>query len=353
MAVKQRQSVELKRDKNRSDNSVREEVACKQQLIAIPTDDSISHRSVSFKAVTVNNSDMIVSRTDRAEGSKTKMNKARVDKAIYISTTMGSLHKLTKLHHLNKLILMGLCTILLLTAVPLQSAQAASSTSAMSSVDTLYDSITALERVLELQNVQIRALRQQNNAALKEVQERIRKLDSARLATMQTALKQLENRHAPLLKRYAELGKKIASARKKKDDRSVQSLLLERNGIKAQVEAARTELKNKRTELANTRKASTIRKQQLRSLLQPVQTLKKQITSENKAITAAWKIRTTARKSYHAAVRQGNAVTALAHLTVVYKQLGQVQSSRQKIVSWEQQITKTIQTVAARPDLTS
>ncbi|MCL9661888.1 hypothetical protein L2089_14395 [Paenibacillus hunanensis] len=254
---------------------------------------------------------------------------------------------------IHKLAIASLCLVLFLTGMPLPEAQAASSSSAMSSIDTLYDSITALERVLELQNVQIRALRQQNNASLKGVQERIRQLDTSRLATMQTALKQLENRHAPLLKRYADLGKRIAEARKKKDDRNVQSLLLERNGIKAQVEAARAELKNKRTELATARKASTVRKQQLRSLLQPVQTLKKQITSENKAITAAWKIRTSARKGYHASVRQGNAVTALAHLTVVYKQLGQVQASRQKILNWEQQITKTIQTVASRPDLTN
>ncbi len=250
--------------------------------------------------------------------------------------------------HVHKLILASLCALLLLSCVPFTSVQAADQSSTMAGIDTLYDTITALERVLELQNVQIRALRQQNNAQLKSVQERIRNLDMNRLATMKSALQQLENKVAPLFKRYTDLSSKIAAARKKKDNRSVQSLLLERNAIQSQVDAARIELKNKRAELATARKTSTHRKQQLRSLLQPVQTLKKQITAENKAITSAWKIRTASRKSYHAAVRQGNPVTAFAHLTVVYKQLSQVQTSRQKVYSWEQQITRTIQSVTAQ-----
>ncbi|MFD1885543.1 hypothetical protein [Paenibacillus wenxiniae] len=278
---------------------------------------------------------------DETKFNKSKFNKAKSDK-VHLTAAIGSLHKL---------ILTSVCIVMLLTYMPLHSAQAASSNSAISNIDTLYDSITALERVLELQNVQIRALREQNNAALKAVQERIRKLDTTRLATMKATLKQLENQHAPLLQHYADLGKQIANARKQKNDRLVQSLLLERNRIQAQFVAARTELQNKRTELAAARQASTVRKQQLRNLLQPVQTLKKQITSENKAITSAWKVRTAARKSYHAAVRQGNAVAALVHLTVVYKQLGQIQTSRQNILHWEQQINKTIQTVASRAEL--
>ncbi|WP_411343336.1 hypothetical protein ACE3MZ_17080 [Paenibacillus sp. WLX1005] len=233
------------------------------------------------------------------------------------------------------------------TAVP-QTVSADQWSSALSGMDTLYDSVTALEKVLELQSDQIIALRKQNNASLKSVKQRIQTIDISRIQSLQTAVQQLESKHAPLLKQYKELGQQITAARKVKHTKTAELLTTQRNRMKAQVQTARTEISAKKSELSSARKQTAARKQTVRNLLEPVQVLKKQITAENKVISAAHKLRTSARKGYRSAVKRGDAITGAAQLTVVYRQMTIVQKSRQNIYDWEKQISRYIQTAESK-----
>lgn len=237
-------------------------------------------------------------------------------------------------------IVMILCAC---TTIP-QAASADQWSSALNGMDTLYDSVTALEKVLELQSDQIIALRKQNNASLKRVKQRIQTIDSNRIQSLQTAVQQLESKHAPLFKQYKELGQQITAARKVKHTKTVELLTAQRNRMKAQVQSARAEISAQKSELSSARKQTAARKQKVRDLLEPVQVLKKQITAENKVISAAHKLRTSARKGYRSALKRGDAITGAAQLAVVYRQMTVVQQSRQKIQDWEKQISRHIQT---------
>ncbi|MEW4370766.1 hypothetical protein [Paenibacillus kandeliae] len=241
-------------------------------------------------------------------------------------------------------IVMLLCAY---TAIP-QTASADQWSSALSGMDTLYDSVSALENVLELQSDQIIALRKQNNASLKRVKQRIQTIDSSRIQSLQTAVQQLESKHAPLLKQYKELGQQITAARKVKNTKTAELLTTQRNRIKAQVQSARAEINTKKSELSSARKQTAARKQKVRDLLEPIQVLKKQITAENKIISAAHKLRTSARKGYRSALKRGDAITGAAQLAVVYRQMTIVQQSRQKIQDWEKQISRHIQTAESQ-----
>lgn len=263
------------------------------------------------------------------------------------SSRDGIIHSGKILYKQAAMIALIILLLTVWTAVP-QTASADQWSSALSGMDTLYDSVTALEKVLELQSDQIIALRKQNNASLKSVKQRIQTIDTSRIQSLQTAVQQLESKHAPLLKQYKELGQQITAARKVKHTKTAELLTTQRNRMKAQVQTARAEISAKKSELSSARKQTAARKQTVRNLLEPVQVLKKQITAENKVISAAHKLRTSARKGYRSAVKRGDAITGAAQLTVVYRQMTIVQKSRQNIYEWEKQISRHIQTAESK-----
>ncbi|WP_017812011.1 hypothetical protein [Paenibacillus shenyangensis] len=251
-------------------------------------------------------------------------------------------------HWRSGLLSIGLTLILLTSLLPAGHAYADNWTTAVNGIEAVYDGVASLESVIQLENQQTQTLRKQNNSRLQIVNARIKDIDKAKLAALKTAVTQIEQKYAPLFSEYGELGKQAAAARKQKNTKKVEVISLKRNKMKAEVTAARTEIKQKKAALTQARKETAARKKTVKEALAPVQTVKKQITAENKIISTYKKSRSAARKSYHAAVKRGDAISAAAYLTVVYNKLGAIHASQQKMYNWEQQITTIIKTAESR-----
>lgn len=246
-----------------------------------------------------------------------------------------------------RLLSLGLIFTLL---VQLSAAHASADnwTAAVSGIESIYDSVTSLESIIQLENQQTQTLRKQNNSRLQSVNAKIKDMDQSKLSSLKAAAEQTEKKYASLFAEYAELGKQAAAARKQRNAKTAELISLKRNKMKPQVTSARTEIKQKKAALTQARKDTAARKKTVKDAIAPVQTVKKQITAENKIVSAYKKSRSAARKSYRAAVKRGDAVSAAAHLAIVYNKLGAIHASQQKIYSWEQQITTIIRGAESR-----
>ncbi|ANF98905.1 hypothetical protein AR543_19020 [Paenibacillus bovis] len=236
----------------------------------------------------------------------------------------------------------------LTSLLPANHAYADNWTAAVNGIEAVYDGVASLESIIQLENQQTQTLRKQNNNRLQTVNTKIKDMDKAKLASLKTTVTQTEQKYASLFTDYAELGKQAATARKQKNTKKAEVISLKRNKMKAEVTAARTEIKQKKAALTQARKETAARKKNVKEALAPVQTVKKQITAENKTISTYKKSRSSARKSYHAAVKKGDAISAAAYLTVVYNKLGAIHASQQKIYGYEQQITTIIKAAESR-----
>ncbi|MCQ4088267.1 hypothetical protein [Saccharibacillus sp. JS10] len=216
-------------------------------------------------------------------------------------------------------------------------------TAALSGIDTLYDGYTALETTNKLEKQRIQSLRKDNTTRLQTVNAAIKNIDKSKIDTLAATVKNLKDRHAPLLDQYRNLGKQISEARKRKDKKNADLLDLTRNKLKPSVEAAKLAIKQAETQLSTAKSQAKNKVQIVKDTLMPVSNLKKQITAENKSITSFNKTRSASYKRYRSAVKSGNAITAVAEITMMITQLRNVHKSQQIIYSWEQQISSAIQ----------
>lgn len=240
-----------------------------------------------------------------------------------------------------------LMLILLLGFLP-GKAEAGSWDTALNTVDGLYDSVSAMDSVIKLEKQNTQVLRKSNDAVQKAINESVKNIDKSKLTELKAAADQAEKKYAPLLADYANLGKQITAAKKNKDKKTADLLDLKRNRLKPSVDAAKLEIKNKKAALSAAKQAAAAKTKLVKDALAPVTVLRKQITEENKLIAASNKSRAVADKLYKSAVKQGNAVTAAAELTIIYGELGKVHSSQQKIYSWEKQITSVLTSAKAK-----
>ncbi len=219
---------------------------------------------------------------------------------------------------------------------------------AFEQIDRMYDTFTALKTANALEKQQIQSLSKRNNDQLKDINKSVQLIDKAKLDQLKSESDQAQQKHAPLLKEYSELGKRATEARKRKDQKSAQLNDLKRNAIKTSVNNARQEIASKKNALAAARKHTTAKAKVVKDTLLGVQSLKKQITAENRHISEFNKTRSAADKRYKAAVKQGNAVTAAAELVVMVDMLTQIQASQQKIYAWQKSIANTLKLAESR-----
>ncbi|MFB5269058.1 hypothetical protein ACE41H_20040 [Paenibacillus enshidis] len=231
------------------------------------------------------------------------------------------------------------------SAVP---AQAGGWEAALDGLDAVYDDVTELETLIQLESKQTQTLRQKNNERLKTLNKNIQATDAALLSRLTAEVKQIEQKHAALLSQYSSLTKQAAAARKQKNTKTAALLDLQRNKLKPSYTLAKAEIKAKKETLSTAKKQASAKKKTLKDMLTSVTALKKQITAENKTIATARKSKTAANKKYRSAIKAGDAVTALSQLMVVYDQLARIHASLQKTNNWENKITQGLQAVEAR-----
>ncbi|MDR0271397.1 hypothetical protein [Paenibacillus sp.] len=237
--------------------------------------------------------------------------------------------------------LVFIMTILLLTSGPIYAAASGWDT-ALSNIEQLHDRFTALESANTYEKQQIQNLRKQNNDKLAEMNMKVQLIDKDKIDKLKSEAEQAQKRYAPLLAEYAELGKKAAEAKKRKDAKSALLYDLKRNHIKASVLAAKQEINTKKKALSFAKKQSAEKAKIVKDALLPVQTFKKQVTAENLKITEINKSKSEADKSYKSAVKQGEAVTAEKELKKMIDMKTQVQSSQRRILELEGNIAKAL-----------
>ncbi|MFM9278119.1 hypothetical protein [Paenibacillus jiagnxiensis] len=231
------------------------------------------------------------------------------------------------------------------SAIP---AQAGSWEAALDGLDAVYDDVTELETLIQLESKQIQTLRQKNNERLKALNKNIQAIDAALLSKLTAEVKHIEQKHATLLSQYSSLTKQASAARKQKNTKKAALLDLQRNKLKPSYTQAKAEIKAKKDALTAAKKQAAAKKKAVKDALSPVTALKKQITTENKTIAAARKSKTAANKKYRSAIKAGDAVTALTQMMVVYDQMARIHASLQKTYSWENKITQGLQAAEAK-----
>lgn len=234
------------------------------------------------------------------------------------------------------------CTALLLVPGQSQASEAASS------IGAVYDQMTTLESVITLEGQRIRSLSKSNNDKMKSIKSRISAIDAALLKSLKLKVDQTQKKHTPLLTQYSEVNKQLSDARKRKDKKNVDLLVLKQGSLKPSVTAARADITSQKKALADAKKTATAKAAAVKEALVPVQAIKKQITAENKQVASVKKSRTAAHKRYRASIKNGNSILALAELTRVYQLLGNVHASQQKVEEWERQISLALQRAEAK-----
>lgn len=240
---------------------------------------------------------------------------------------------------------MILCVSAVLTVlqvnVPLVSAADRWDT-ALAHIDTVYDDVAALKVTMLSETEYIQEQRTKNNDALKLVNVKINAIDVEWIKKLQIELDQTLRKHTPLIEQYTTLSKQATAAKQNKNKKLADLLDLKRNKLRTSVEAARNDVKAKKSALSTAKKNRATKVRVVKDALAPVQVFKKKITAENKAIAAIRQIYSAAEKSYKASVKQGNAVTAAADITLMYEQMVIIHTSLQKVYDWEKQISQTI-----------
>lgn len=244
-------------------------------------------------------------------------------------------------------VMAALLAILLIMPMQAQAAEGGWN-GALTQIEQLHSGFTMLEAGIKLGGAEIRALRKENNNALKAVHTQIQAIDQGEIKRLTAVLKQAEEKHAPLLKEYTELGKQATVARKAKDAKQVLLLDLKRNKLKASATAARADIKLKRDALAAAKKQAVAKAKLVKDTLIPVQTLKKEIAAVNKSVSAAEKIRSDANKRYKAAIKQGDATVVMTEMQVVYNQMVKIRDSQSKLYRSEEQIAALIRTAESK-----
>ncbi|WP_172254532.1 hypothetical protein [Saccharibacillus deserti] len=233
-------------------------------------------------------------------------------------------------------------------AAPPGRASAGAWASALSGIDALYDGYTALETANKIEKLEIQTLRKDSAVRLKSVNASVKAIDKSKIDRLNTEWTALKGKHAPLIRQYSDLGKQAAEARKRKDKKSADLLDLKRNKLKPSADAAKLELKKAQEALAFAKKQAAAKAKTVKDALAPAAALKKQVTAENKTIVSCNKTRAAAYKRYRSAVKQGNAITAAAELTLMYDQLRKIHASQRTIYGWEKQISAAIQSAASK-----
>ncbi|GIO96013.1 hypothetical protein J14TS5_10990 [Paenibacillus lautus] len=244
--------------------------------------------------------------------------------------------------YINALAVLVIC-FLLVTRPAYAEASNTGWDAALTTMDQLHDSLTSLGLANKQVKQQIQVLRQQNNDKLKEINSKVKLIDKVKLDKLKTEADQIQNKYAPLLAEYTDLGKKATEARKRKDRKSVLLYDLKRNRIKGAVNAARQEIKSKKDALTAAKKQAAAKARIVKDALLPVQTLKKQITAENKKITDFNKNINVVNKRYRAAVKQGDAVEAATYLKLIVDNTNQIHALQMKTLEWERNIRSLLQ----------
>ncbi|MGG3743540.1 hypothetical protein [Paenibacillus chibensis] len=232
------------------------------------------------------------------------------------------------------LILM-MCFIMILSGPAMTSAANSDWDTAIAGIGQLHDAFSALELENKTEKLRIQELSRQNNAKLKSIQTSVQQIDKTKLDQLKSQAELAQKKYAPLLTEYAELGKKAAEARKRKDGKSALLYDLKRNRIKASVTNARSEIKSRQDAYASAKKQATAKAKVVKDILAGIQPLKKQVTAENSHITGRNQAKTAAEKRYKAAVKEGNAVSAAAELKIMVEELQRIRDSQTKIMQWE------------------
>lgn len=209
-------------------------------------------------------------------------------------------------------------------------------------LNALHDQVSLLKMSLEQESNAIKELRKRNNEALKTVNAKGKTIDQALLNRLQTEAKSAEKKYAPLLDQYTSISKQAAAAKKSKNKKSADLLDLKRNQLKVSATAARSEIKTKKTAYSSAKKQASAKIKVVKDALVPVQNVKKQIAAENKKIAQVRKALTASDKAYRSSVKDGNAVSAMVHLKLVYDFTGQIHASQTKIFNWEKEISRLI-----------
>lgn len=234
--------------------------------------------------------------------------------------------------------MLAILTLVLLVGAPYSASASGDWDAAWNGMDAVFRQVETLESAVKLEALEIQALRKRNQSALSEVNAAIKQIDAQKLKTLKAAVEQIQRKHDPLIKQYSDLGKRAAAARRGKDRRTAERLDLKRNQIKGSVTAARTEIGRAKDAYSAARKEAAAKSKRMKDAIQPVQPLKKQVAAENAKISGAKKLRTAAEKRYRSAVKQGNAVAAMAEIGLIAKELGSIHASQQSIYGWEQRI---------------
>ncbi|MGN7356378.1 hypothetical protein ACTHPF_03365 [Paenibacillus sp. SAF-054] len=236
-----------------------------------------------------------------------------------------------------------LSLLLVLLCLP-ESALASESgwDAALVSVEQLHDAWTSVESLNKEDKQQIQQLRKQNNDELKRINAAVQRIDKTKLDPLKLQADQVQKKYAPLLAEYAELGKKAAEARKRKDSKSALLYDLKRNRMKTSVNHARQEIKQKKEAYSSARKQAAVKAKAVKDMLAGIQPIKKQITAENSKITGWNQSKSAADKRYKSAVKQGDAISAAVELKSMVNASNQIRSSLGRIMDWEKAIREKL-----------
>ena len=220
--------------------------------------------------------------------------------------------------------------------------------SALDNINALHNNYTSLQETIKNDSLKIQKLRKVNNDDLKSINLKLQSFDEPLLTRLKVEVTAIQNKHAPLLKQYSELGKQSTAAKKAKDLKTATILDLKRNKLKPAVVLARSEVKTKTEALAAARKLTATKTKPAKDALVTVTTLKKQIAVENKKVSAAQKARSEADKQYKIAVKQGDAILAAAEMRTSYEHMLQIHAMQQTLYSWEQKISVALRAAESK-----
>lgn len=231
-------------------------------------------------------------------------------------------------------------TVTVKTAFDKMTAAANSSTSAK--LKQQYADLQAVQKQDIDWDKKVNDLHYKNEEALLATNARIKVIDAAKLSKLENDITAAKKKYEPVFTLYDSLNKQLSIAKSLKNKELTAFLKPQVEAAKVAVQLAKQDIKTKQTALSTAKTAAAKTKSQIKATLAGIDTNKVKVKAAKSTISSVKKQFTTEATILNQVVRKGDATATASSFTRLISYQRQINEQKQKIYTYEQQITSII-----------
>ncbi|WP_028612819.1 hypothetical protein [Paenibacillus harenae] len=191
-------------------------------------------------------------------------------------------------------------------------------------------------------DAKINHLHYRNEEAELSTRNRIKAIDAAKLAQLVADVTKTKKKYEPLFDLYDSLRQQLSLAKSFKDKWLVSVLTPQVEATKAAVTLAKLDIRNKEAALKNAKTSASQTIKKLKDMLAAIETVEIKIKAAKSSVSSTKKHFTTETAVLKLVVKKGDSNGALSSFTRLLSYMKQIHEQKQKMFSYEEQISAII-----------